>query len=92
MRTVLIHNGTFWVNVHTTPDEIDRNNKSHAPNRFSAAVDSCTGKFGVGLIALTNLQELRDQLGENSQDIITEVFRQRATKSSLLLQTVCALS
>jgi len=56
--------------------------QANAPDRFSAAANSCTGKFGVGIIALTNFNDIKDLLGEDSQDLIAELFRKRV--SSLL--------
>jgi EAL domain-containing protein (putative c-di-GMP-specific phosphodiesterase class I)/GGDEF domain-containing protein len=61
--------------VHSSVD--NSGTTPYAPDRLSAAVESCTGKFAVGIIALTNLGTLQERYGDDGNKLIAEVFRQR---------------
>ncbi len=50
---------------------------TNATDAISEAVDRCTGKFALGIIALTNLAALQQQLEDADTDAISEAFRQR---------------
>ena len=50
---------------------------THASDAISDAVDRCTGKFALGIVALTNLAALQEQFGGEKNDTISEAFRLR---------------
>ena len=40
-------------------------------------MESCSGKFAIGIIALTNLASLQERYGDDGNLLIAETFRQR---------------
>ena len=61
--------------MHSSVD--NSGNTPYAPDRLSAAVESCTGKFAIGIIALTNLGTLQERFGDDGNKLIAEEFRRR---------------
>jgi len=53
-------------------------NTAHtAPDRVSTAIEACSGKFGLGIVSLTNFSDLQDQQTSTSSRDISETFQQR---------------
>lgn len=49
------------------------------PDRLSESVKGRSGKFAIGIVALTNLGELGERFGEDGEILIAEAFRTRLT-------------
>ena|GEM_PF-2410806 len=53
--------------------------EQEAPDRLTESIASRSGKFAVGIVALTNLADLGDRFGEDGKILIAEAFRTRLT-------------
>ena len=53
--------------------------EQETPDRLTDSIASRSGKFAVGIIALTNLAELGDRFGKDGEILIAESFRSRLT-------------
>ncbi len=54
-----------------------RNGNSSVAQRINSAVEESHGKFALGIIALTNLDDLISRYGEGARSLIAESFRGR---------------
>lgn len=53
--------------------------EQETPDRLTESIASRSGKFAVGIIALTNLSDLGEKFGEDGEILIAEAFRSRLT-------------
>jgi len=58
----------------------DSSNKfADSKDLLSAAVERCTGKFAIGIVGMTNGDAIRQRVGEHSETLLAEAFRQRVS-------------